>query len=424
MTRIVILGKKNVGKSSLFNLLSGSNNAVAVDYEGYTRDCKYVTTKLSDRLYEVIDTPGLGYSNDSITLDAIKSVWRHVKTSNLVLLLLTIDDLDDKALNNILTILKKNKCRVIYVLNKIDELSDLDINNFFIKINTEYMVAISVKNVLNINELVNLIKNFGVDDTSKLEKIKNIFKMSVVGRENVGKSLFVNKILGYSSSLVYDYPGITRDLLETVFTKNNRKYLLVDTPGIKKNVKNNIYRLASDKSTMAIGSSNMCLIVIDLLDVLNRQDLSIIKSAFNLCKTNILIFNKSDLKTKKDLIDIENDVKNNFKFLKSYQYHFISSKYNLGFKSLFWKIDRIKSIHSLISFKSVIKNIKDIVNNSELFLRKNLKIKKIKLLDSNIFSIYVYLNCKQVPDNLKKLLCTMIIKHLNLKSFSFKFYFK
>ncbi len=89
MTRIVILGKKNVGKSSLFNLLSGSNNAVAVDYEGYTRDCKYVTTKLSDNLYEVIDTPGLGYSNDTITLDAIKSVWKHVKTSNLVLLLNT-----------------------------------------------------------------------------------------------------------------------------------------------------------------------------------------------------------------------------------------------------------------------------------------------------------------------------------------------
>lgn len=237
MKTIVIIGKRNVGKSSLFNLLSNKFDAVALDYEGYTRDCNYKRTKIFSRFYEIIDTPGIGYFNDNLDVLAIRKTWSVIKRADIILFLIDVSDIYDKLFFNIVNMLPNKSNSVIYILNKIDIIPRIDIDNFLINFGYFNPLLISIKHKIGINDLFKCINSIYISNNIILTKRKRFFKISIVGKQNVGKSLLSNRLSNINNSIVYDYPGTTRDVLEVCVVRNDSSYAIIDTPGIKKKKK-------------------------------------------------------------------------------------------------------------------------------------------------------------------------------------------
>lgn len=426
MKTIVIIGKRNVGKSSLFNLLANKFEAISLDYEGYTRDCNYKCTKIFSRFYEVIDTPGIGYFDDNLDVLAIRKTWEVIKQSNIILFLIEFEDIYNKLFLNVVNMLPNNVGSIIYVLNKIDIVSHVDINHFLADFSYFNPILVSIKHKTGINELLKRIDSIYTVNDSVLTKKKRAFKISIIGKQNVGKSLLSNRLSSINTSIVYDYPGTTRDNLEVYVMRNYSTYAIVDTPGIKKkkNIFNQVNNMSVQKAFFAMRESDMCIIVLDVNDIFNKQNLVIIKNAFKLCKFNLVVLNKSDRINKKDLILVNKKLSEWLSFSIDFNYQFISSKYSFNLNQLFYRIDYLKMMQQKTSLLDVLGSIKCIINNKLDILDKGLIIRKMYIKNFNNYTIRVILKNKNVPDSYKKYLCTLIVKHINLKMFSFKFDFK
>ncbi|HFL8819362.1 MAG TPA: GTPase [Candidatus Azoamicus sp. OHIO2] len=426
MKKIIIIGKRNVGKSSLFNLLTSSVDAISLDYLGYTRDCNHKRTKILSCFYEIIDTPGIGYFSDDLDILAVKKIWHVINSSNIVLFLISIDDIIDRLFFNIVNMLSNNVQSVIYILNKIDIITENDLELFLIKFCKFNPLLVSIKQKIGIYELLQRIDNSNKIESTVATKKKRIFKIGIIGKQNVGKSLLANRFLNENKSIVYDYPGTTRDSLETYLIKNNNSYLVIDTPGIKKKNKivNQIDKMPSDKVFFSIRTSDMCIIVVDAIDVFNKQNSIIIRNAFNLCKFNLIVINKSDKMAKKDLICINEKLIKSFSFLMNVNYQFISARYLFNFNTLFNRIERLRIVQKNLLLLDILASVKDIINLKFTSLDKTFVIKRLYVKNFSTYTINVVLKEKVASDNYKRYLCALIIKYINLRIFSFKFKFK
>lgn len=229
MQKIAIIGKKNVGKSSLFNLLTKNKKSISINYSGYTRDCNTSLTKLNSNIYEIIDTAGLGYEKNELDFITLKKTWKIIKTSDIIILLIDINDINNKINSNIINIIKKLKQKKIYAINKID-LNKGNIDKLtFIK-----PLMISVKTHIGIDNLILEINKYKDKKTETNIKTKKNFNISIIGRPNVGKSSLINTLTKSNKLITYNEKGTTRDNIHINFKKNNNQYTIIDTPGIKK----------------------------------------------------------------------------------------------------------------------------------------------------------------------------------------------
>lgn len=229
MQKIVIIGKKNVGKSSLFNLLTKTKNSISINYHGYTRDCNSSITKLKSSMYEIIDTAGLGYEKNELDLITLKHTWQVIKTSHIIILLMDATDIINKINLNIINIIKKLKQKKIYTINKID-LNKENIDKIkFIK-----PLMISVKKNIGIENLITEIHSCENKEFKKNITTQKNFQISIIGRPNVGKSSLINTLTTSNKLITYNESGTTRDNIYINFQKNEKQYTIIDTPGIKK----------------------------------------------------------------------------------------------------------------------------------------------------------------------------------------------
>lgn len=182
--------------------------------------------------------------------------------------------------------------------------------------------------------------------------------------------------------------------------------------------------MSVQKAFFSMQNSDMCIIVLDANDVFNKQNLIIMKNAFKLCKFNLVVLNKSDSIKKRDLILMDADLSKGMSFFMKFNYQFISSKYLFNLDHLFSKISYFKMIQKKISLLDVLESVKSIINNKLDILDRNLLIRKMYFKDFNNYTICVILKNKYITDNYKRYLCALIVKHMNLKMFSFKFDFK
>lgn len=229
MQKIVIIGKKNVGKSSLFNLLTKTKKSISINYHGYTRDCNSSITKLKSNLYEIIDTAGLGYEQNELDLITLKYTWQVIKAADIIIFLMDVNDIVNKINLNIINIIKKLKQKKIYVINKIDLSTE---NIAKIKYITPLMI--SVKKNLGIENLITDIISHENKETKKHTITQKNFQISIIGRPNVGKSSLINKLTESNKLITYNEKGTTRDNIYINFNKNEKQYTIIDTPGIKK----------------------------------------------------------------------------------------------------------------------------------------------------------------------------------------------
>ncbi|MGE0089057.1 MAG: ribosome biogenesis GTPase Der [Bacteroidales bacterium] len=292
---VAIVGRPNVGKSTLFNRLTGTKHAIVDETAGVTRDRIYGKAEWSGRDFSVIDTGGYVRNSDDIFEEEIrKQVDIAINESNVVLFVVDvtngITDLDTAVAE----ILRKSKKKVILVVNKVDTNSRIIESHVFYKFGLGDPFCISSINGSGTGELLDeIVKYVETDLPAELD----IPKFAVVGRPNVGKSSLVNALLGEDRNIVTSIAGTTRDSIYTRYNKYGHDFYLVDTAGLRKKGKVNedLEFFSVMRSIRAIENSDVCLLMIDAATGLESQDMSIIKVILKNNKGLVLLVNKWDL---------------------------------------------------------------------------------------------------------------------------------
>lgn len=413
MEKIIIVGKKNVGKSSLFNIITQKKESTTIDYPGYTRDCISSITKIKSKIFELIDTAGIGYEKNNLDYKTIKTTWDKIKLADTIILMIDANDTQIETNINIINVIKRLKKNTIYVINKIDLKDNIEINNIQNVIKINNTINISIKKKIGLNKLFDSINQ----NIKKIENIKtdNHLNISIVGKPNVGKSSLINNISKANNSIVDNTPGTTRDILKSNLEINGTIYKIIDTPGIKKkiNIKSNIDKILIKNALNAIKISDLVILIIE--NDITTQDLEIIQYIQKQKKNFILAINKSDAKNKIQLKKINTNIKAYIK--KQIEYVFISAKYNFGIENLIKLILKIKNFQTIqINKEKLLYIIKKLTQ----YKIKNIKIERYIPLT---FKIEKYKDIF-ISDAQKKYITSLIINELKIKSISTKIIFK
>jgi len=299
---IAIIGRPNVGKSTLFNRLIGQRKAIVDDQPGVTRDRNYGHVTWAGNQFVLIDTGGyMPESQHMIDLAIKEQVEIAISESDAVIFLVDVQT----GITDIEEIMSKSLLRsgkkVFLTVNKVDNLeAELEIGQFYAlglgePIPVSGMVGRSSGDLLDI--IAEEIKEFTIIDDDEHKMIK----LAIIGRENVGKSSLINTLLKETRSIVTSIAGTTRDPIDSIFSYQKRKYLLIDTAGLKKKkrIKENVLFYSNLRTLRSIQRADVILYMVDINEGLSRQDVNILNEAALQKKGIILALNKWDL-IKKD----------------------------------------------------------------------------------------------------------------------------
>ena len=452
---IAIVGRPNVGKSTLFNCLTASRDALVIDLPGTTRDRIYGEGKIGDFPYIVVDTGGLCENVADIDILMSEQSWFAAQEAELVLFVvdagLGISQAD-------LTIAKKlrvlNKA-VLLVINKIDGRDPNVVVAEFYKLGFKDLVTISARDSRGIHKLTDEFKKYlpvvpdtltenpeldpELADLDDLEAIEDEsldaeqqpkIKVAIVGRPNVGKSTLVNRLLGEERVVMCDQPGTTRDSIYINFTKNNREFILIDTAGMRKRAKveDGIEKFSLIKALQAINACNVAILVIDANREISDQDLHILKFVIDAGKSLVIGINKWDGLHPEQRDKIKAELGYKLNFINFVSHHFISAKHGTAVGVLFDAvIDAYNSATrkhstnklSTILHELVTKHTPPSVNGRQI------KLRYAHMGGLNPPSIVIHGNQTEgVPDSYKKYLSNSFIKILKLQGTPIKISFK
>lgn len=336
---IVIIGKPNVGKSTLFNRLIGQFKSIVSSVEGVTRDRIYGTFEWLTQSYEIIDTGGYIPKDITKLNDQVK-VQAEIAKNQSDLILFMIDAKNEISSNDRIlaqNIIKSGKSYIL-VVNKLDKLEEE--SNFFdhYELGLETTVFISAESGRNVGELLDRITDF-FDENKDINPIEtHDMSLAVIGMPNVGKSSFVNKILNENKSIVSDIAGTTRDSIDSYINYFKNKIRLIDTAGLRKKTKINdaIEFYSIVRTNRTIDDCDVAAILIDASKGFHNQDKSIIKQVIDSGKGLIVIVNKWDLIEKKTISkdDFKEEMIYRLPTLRHYPIRFISIKNNYKVRSV------------------------------------------------------------------------------------------
>jgi len=329
MSRIVaIVGRPNVGKSTLFNRLTDSREAIVDEVSGVTRDRNYGVSHWNGIDFSVIDTGGYVQNSDDIFEEEInKQVLLAIEESDLILFMVDvtcgIHDLD----TSVASLLRRADKKVMLVVNKVDNGERLMDANEFYNLGLGNYFPLSSMNGSGTGELLDeVVKNLPAEDPGPMPDLPRI---AIVGRPNVGKSSLVNSLLGEERNIVTPVAGTTRDSIYTRYNKFQHDFLLVDTAGLRKKgkVSEDIEFYSVMRAVKTIENSDICLLMIDATRGIESQDLNIMSLIQKNNKGMIVLVNKWDLIEKENNTTIlfEKDIKEKTAPFTDYPILFISA---------------------------------------------------------------------------------------------------
>ncbi len=337
---VAIVGKPNVGKSTLFNYLAGKRISIVEDTPGVTRDRVYAETNWRGRDFTLIDTGGIEPNTNDVILSQMREQANlAIAMADVIVFLTDVKQGVTAADQDIAVMLKKAKKPVVLVCNKADNFQKdrHEIYEFY-NLGLGEPFPISAANALGIGDVLDEIyEKFPPQDDKEEEK--NVIKVAVIGKPNVGKSSLINKILGENRSIVSDVAGTTRDAIDTNFQNEMGNYVLIDTAGIRKKSKvtESIEKFSIMRTLLAIERSDVCLMMIDAEEGVTDQDAKIAGEAHEAGKGVIIVVNKWDL-VEKETGTLENYKKEIYARLKYLSYApilFISAKTGQRVNKLF-----------------------------------------------------------------------------------------
>lgn len=333
---IALVGRPNVGKSTLFNCLTRSRDALVADQPGLTRDRKYGEGKIDDKDFIVIDTGGL--SDDSSGLDDLMAdqVWQAVNEANIILFLTDARQGLLAADEEIAQRLRRTGKTIKLVVNKIDGLNmDIVLPDFH-ALGLGEPIPVSASNNHGVKTLVQEVLDQQMPVEDEEDQPEGI-RIAIVGKPNVGKSTLVNRILGEERVLAFDMPGTTRDSIYIPFTREDQEYVLIDTAGVRRKgkVDNKLEKFSVIKTLQAIEHANVIILVIDAQQGITDQDAHLLGFILDTGRALVIAVNKWDGLTQDQRDRVKTELDRRLKFCEFAKVLYVSALHGTGVGNLF-----------------------------------------------------------------------------------------
>ena len=431
LNSIAILGRPNVGKSSLFNKLTKTRNAIVSDFSGLTKDRNFGYANFKDQQYLVIDTGGVGSEVTEFSSAITEQALIAAEDSDLILLLidaseeLTADDIDLFQ-----SIRKMNKFFFV-VLNKIDIKKRSNAKEDLLKFGTGDILEISAEHSQGIKELQTFISKQFIQppETSDNQELLGT-KISVIGRPNAGKSTFINQFTKQDRLIVSDVPGTTIDSIHVPFIFDDENFIFIDTAGIRKKYKQShaVEYFSYVRAMHAVDESDIVLMLIDASDGIVDQDLRILNLIRGYGKPVVVALNKIDELSAETLLDLKETKKFQNSALNNLILVEISALQKRGFKKLFKTLDRVNKLAKTnFSTGKLNKLLLKFINstNTPSISGRQIKMRYVHFGGIHPTKFIIHSNFStKIPSNYKRYLINSFREELNLNSVELSIIFK
>ncbi|MEF1254256.1 MULTISPECIES: ribosome biogenesis GTPase Der [unclassified Vibrio] len=364
---VALVGRPNVGKSTLFNRLTRTRDALVADFPGLTRDRKYGQAKLGEHEFIVIDTGGIDGTEEGVETKMAQQSLAAIDEADVVLFMVDGRAGLTAADQAIASHLRKIEKPSMLVVNKVDGIDADAASAEFWQLGVENMYQIAAAHGRGVTALIDLALNpFAeqlleeakgeiedltefVDEDEKLdyseeeaeEEFKRLqdqpIKLAIIGRPNVGKSTLTNRILGEERVVVYDMPGTTRDSIYIPMERDGREYVLIDTAGVRRRTRINetVEKFSVVKTLKAVEDANVVMLVIDARENISDQDLSLLGFALNAGRSIVIAVNKWDGLDMDVKEQVKKELDRRLGFVDFARIHFISALHGTGVGHLF-----------------------------------------------------------------------------------------
>ncbi len=349
---VAIVGRPNVGKSTLFNALAGENISIVKDTPGVTRDRIYADVTWLDKTFTMIDTGGIEPDTKDIILAQMREQAEiAIETADVIMFMVDVKQglVDSDA--KVADMLRRSKKPVVLVVNKVDNYTkqQADVYEFYnLGIGDPYPVSAVGKQGLG-DMLDEVTSHFADLETSEEEDERP--RVAIIGKPNVGKSSLINKLLGENRLIVSDIAGTTRDAVDTVINRNGKEYVFIDTAGIrrKNKIKEDIERYSIIRTVTAVERAEVVVMMIDATTGVTEQDAKIAGIAHDNGKGVIIVVNKWDAieKNDKTIYEYTNKIKDTLSFMPYAEMLFISAMTGQRLNKLFELIDVVIDNHAM-----------------------------------------------------------------------------
>lgn len=340
---VALVGRPNVGKSTLFNHLTKTRDALVADYPGVTRDRQYGHCHYDDKHFIVVDTGGLSLSQENpIGQLAAQQVQKAIEEAHLLLFLVDAREgltvIDEEIAHQLRTYNKP----ILLVINKVDGLdADLAASDFY-RLGLPHVLTIAAAHHRGISCLIETILSQlpHQAETAETQNTASI-KLAIIGKPNVGKSTLINRILGEERVMVFDKPGTTRDSIYIPFERRGKHYTLIDTAGMRRRsrISDRIEKFSVIKTLQAIEACHVVLFLIDARENISDQDLKLLGHTLEQGKSLIIAVNKWDGLTLDQKTALKKELSRRLVFVEFAAWHFISALHGTGVGNLFESID-------------------------------------------------------------------------------------
>ncbi len=341
---VAIVGRPNVGKSTLFNKISGKRIAIVEDTPGITRDRIYADAEWLGREFTLIDTGGIEPDSKDIILSQMRNQANlAIETADVILFMVNVRDGMTAADKDISAMLRKCGKPVILVCNKVDNPGEPPMEAYeFYNLGIGDPVLISASHGMGVGDLLDMICGYFPEDDANDED-EDITYVAIVGKPNAGKSSLVNRLLGEDRVIVSDIAGTTRDAIDSRLEKNGKKYVLIDTAGMRKRGKidESVERYSVVRALGSIDRADVCIIMLDASEGVTEQDTKIAGYVHEQGKAAIFAVNKWDLieKETNTMKNFKDRLLEGFNFMMYAESIFISAKTGQRVDGLFEMID-------------------------------------------------------------------------------------
>ena len=343
---VAIVGRPNVGKSTLFNALAGEKISIVKDTPGVTRDRIYADVTWLDKTFTLIDTGGIEPESKDIILSQMREQAQiAIDTADVIIFITDVRQGLVDADGKVADMLRRSQKPVVLVVNKVDSFEKFIMDTYeFYNLGIGEPVPISAASMLGLGDMLEKVTEH-FQDIPEEEEEDEIPRIAVVGKPNVGKSSLINKLLGEDRVIVSDIAGTTRDAIDTKVVYQGREYIFIDTAGLrrKSKIKEELERYSIIRTVTAVERADVVVMMIDAEEGVTEQDAKIAGIAHDRGKGIVIAVNKWDTITDKDkeIKKWQEEIKYQFGFMPYAEIMFISAKTGQRIPRLFETIDMV-----------------------------------------------------------------------------------
>ena len=343
---VAIVGRPNVGKSTLFNVIAGDSIAIVKDTPGVTRDRIYADCSWLNYNFTLIDTGGIGPDSSDVILSQMRDQAQiAIDTADVIIFLVDVRQGLTDADGKVADMLRRSQKPVVLCVNKVDSFKKMEADVYeFYNLGIGDPIPVSASNHQGVGDLLEAVSNHFKKDGSESDDDDRP-RIAIVGRPNVGKSSIVNRLVGEKRVIVSDIAGTTRDAIDTPLKRNGREYILIDTAGLRRKSKihEDLERYSIIRTVTAVERADVVVMVIDAAEGVAEQDAKIAGIAHERGKGVIIAVNKWDAVEKDDktIYKMTEKIKQTLAYMPYAEFVFISAKTGQRLDKLFELIDMI-----------------------------------------------------------------------------------